>query len=438
MYAAIYCRKSVNTQRGESMQSQLAHCRAYLAVHRSQENAANAWIYQDEGYSGAAMQRPAMQRLLADIRSHLISCVVCYRLDRISRSVADFTALMNEFSRYRVDFLCASEEFDTAKPMGRAMLYIASVFSQLERETLAERVRDNMYTLAADGRWLGGTPPYGFRILRSPPPHPQSRLMPAPDEQAVLQRIFSHYRKYHDLQLLADSLSDCRNRLGNPFSVRYLRAILRNPVYAAADSDAAAYLNEIGADTSFDSSPTDGILLYGKRPNHGNAAPLAAIGGQPALLTGNEWVSWQKILATKPKLQHSDTAFLRGILSCDICGSAMMPKQRTNRAGQFDYICKGKRQKQRCSCKNLVGIAADAAVWDTLCAELHLPETVRNACFSDRRAVLVLVVQQLTWDGTSLHLMLRCIPNAADFRRCWQFQEFSSQDAWENSEQRVF
>ena len=406
MYAAIYCRKSVNTQRGESMQSQLAYCRTYLENHRSLEYAENAWIYQDEGFSGAAMHRPAMQRLLADIRAHLISCVVCYRLDRISRSVADFTALMNEFSRYRVDFLCASEEFDTARPIGRAMLYIASVFSQLERETLAERVRDNMYTLAADGRWLGGTPPYGYRILRSPPPHPQSHLVPEPAEQAVLKRIFSHYRKYRDIRLLADSLSDCRNRLGNPFSVRYLRSILRNPVYSAADGDSKAYLQEIGATASFCDTSADGVLLYGKRPNHGDASPLAAVSKHPALLTGTEWASWQKSIAAKPKSRSADTTLLRGILHCGICGATMTPKHRTGRAEQFDYICKRKRHNHSCSCKNLVGITADATVWDALCTELHLSETIRNASFSDRRALVMLVVQQLEWDGAALHLTI--------------------------------
>ncbi len=88
--------------------------------------------------------------------------LVCYRLDRISRNVSDFSALIEELNDRNISFVCIKEEFDTSKPMGKAMMYIASVFAQLERETIAERVRDNMLMLARTGRWLGGTPPLGY------------------------------------------------------------------------------------------------------------------------------------------------------------------------------------------------------------------------------------------------------------------------------------
>ncbi len=88
--------------------------------------------------------------------------LVCYRLDRISRNVSDFSALIEELNDRNISFVCIKEEFDTSKPMGKAMMYIASVFAQLERETIAERVRDNMLMLARTGRWLGGTTPLGY------------------------------------------------------------------------------------------------------------------------------------------------------------------------------------------------------------------------------------------------------------------------------------
>ena len=85
-----------------------------------------------------------------------------YRLDRISRNISDFSALIEELGRLEIDFVSIRESFDTSSPMGRAMMYIASVFSQLERETIAERIRDNMHELAKTGRWLGGTTPTGY------------------------------------------------------------------------------------------------------------------------------------------------------------------------------------------------------------------------------------------------------------------------------------
>ena len=101
--------------------------------------------------------------MMDDIRNKKIKLVIVYRLDRISRNVSDFCNLKDEFSKYDVDFISVTENFDTSTPMGVAMLMISSVFAQLERDTIAERIRDNMYELAKIGRWLGGTTPLGYR-----------------------------------------------------------------------------------------------------------------------------------------------------------------------------------------------------------------------------------------------------------------------------------
>ncbi|MDO7204481.1 recombinase family protein [Paraclostridium bifermentans] len=87
---------------------------------------------------------------------------MCYRLDRVLRNIADFSSLIEDLQKYNISFVSIREQFDTSTPMGRAMMFIASVFAQLERETIAERVRDNMLELAKSGRWLGGTAPLGF------------------------------------------------------------------------------------------------------------------------------------------------------------------------------------------------------------------------------------------------------------------------------------
>lgn len=409
MYAAIYCRKSVSTQRGESMQSQLEICRGYLSAHRSTKIAADAWVYQDEGFSGAAMHRPAMQRLLGDVRARLISCVVCYRLDRISRSVADFTALMEEFSRYHVDFLCASEEFDTAKPMGRAMLYIASVFSQLERETLAERVRDNMYTLAAEGRWLGGPPPFGFRIRRMPPPHSYSVLVPNAEEQKTVGTIFSLFCTYGDIEQMEKATAHLQNRAGKPFSVRYLRSILRNPVYAAADADAALFLRSQGWKIAFSPYEAEGygMLTFGKRPNSGAAEPLVTHGVHPALISGREYAEIQQQLGFEKRNGAEFIGLLRLMLRCGVCGGEMLCKPRSGRMSQYDYICKRKVRQKSCNCVNLNGYIADKKVWGAVCAAMEFPAAVRLAGESDRRALLQICVEKAEWNGDSLFLTLR-------------------------------
>ena len=101
------------------------------------------------------------KRMMADSKNEKVEYIVCYRLDIISRNVSDFSSLITVLNDRNIAFVSVKEQFDTSTPMGRAMMYIASVFAQLERETIAERIRDNMLMLARTGRWLGGTSPTG-------------------------------------------------------------------------------------------------------------------------------------------------------------------------------------------------------------------------------------------------------------------------------------
>ena len=163
MIFAIYSRKSKYTGKGESIGNQIELCKAYVRKNFDNVTEQDFFLYEDEGFSGKNLERPQFKELLKDAAAHRFGCIVCYRLDRISRSVVDFSSLVELFSKLEISFICIREQFDTSTPMGRAMMYIASVFAQLERETIAERVRDNMLLLAREGRWLGGTSPFGFR-----------------------------------------------------------------------------------------------------------------------------------------------------------------------------------------------------------------------------------------------------------------------------------
>ena len=143
----IYSRKSVFTGKGESIENQVEMCRDYIFANFPGSEECDITVYEDEGFSGKNLDRPQFQRMMRDIKRDKPDCLVCYRLDRISRNVGDFAALIEELGRRGVAFVCIREKFDTGTPMGKAMMYIASVFAQLERETIAERVRDNMLML---------------------------------------------------------------------------------------------------------------------------------------------------------------------------------------------------------------------------------------------------------------------------------------------------
>ncbi len=132
----IYGRKSVYTGKGESIGNQIEMCKEYIFSKFDGVTDDDITIYEDEGFSAKNTDRPDFQRMSRDIRSLKPDYVVCYRLDRISRNVSDFSAMIESLNERNISFICIKEEFDTSKPMGKAMMYIASVFAQLEREQL--------------------------------------------------------------------------------------------------------------------------------------------------------------------------------------------------------------------------------------------------------------------------------------------------------------
>ena len=159
----IYSRKSKFTGKGESVENQIEICKAYIKsnfdINVKDEDII---IKQDEGFSGKDVKRPQFQEMMALVKDKQVKVIVVYKLDRLSRNVLDFCEMYNELELYNTKFASVSEHFDTTTSMGRAMLMITMTFAQLERETIAERIRDNMMELAKTGRWLGGNTPMGF------------------------------------------------------------------------------------------------------------------------------------------------------------------------------------------------------------------------------------------------------------------------------------
>ena len=159
---AIYSRKSKFTGKGESVENQVEMCRQFIALHYGNDSALSAKVYEDEGFSGGNLDRPQFKEMMEATHKSHIDGIVVYRLDRISRNIGDFANLIQDLGDRGIEFISISEQFNTNSPIGRAMMYIASIFSQLERETIAERIRDNMHELAKTGRWLGGVTPTGY------------------------------------------------------------------------------------------------------------------------------------------------------------------------------------------------------------------------------------------------------------------------------------
>ena len=164
---AIYTRKS--SEEGldmefNSLDAQREACEAYVASQKRE-----GWVqvpdrYDDGGFSGGTLERPALKRLLADIEAGRIDCVVVYKIDRLSRALVDFTKLVEVFDRHSVTFVSITQSFNTTTSMGRLTLNILLSFAQFEREVIGERIRDKFAASRKKGMWMGGTPPLGYDV----------------------------------------------------------------------------------------------------------------------------------------------------------------------------------------------------------------------------------------------------------------------------------
>lgn len=396
MKFAIYSRKSVYTGKGESVENQIELCKAYIAANYPDTAPHELVVYEDEGFSGKNLERPQFQSMLRDIDRHKPDCVVCYRLDRISRNVGDFAALIEHFNAHGIAFVCIREKFDTTTPMGKAMMYIASVFAQLERETIAERVRDNMLMLAKLGRWLGGTTPTGYvsekqqEVILDGKIKTSCRLRPEPREIQIVSAMFAQFLALQSVRGVQQHLAaeGITSRTGGDYSLLGIKEILQNPVYCTADLDALAYFREKKADVCFDEGDCGagrGLLSYNKRDYTKGHAPrnsiekwIIAVGRHAGLVSGKDWVRVQHLLARRacPAAHaNNDYSLLSGLIICSRCGKRMFAKPRSGQRADnaFDYICQSKLQfgTRKCDCQNLHGQTADDLVAQRLRPYLH-------------------------------------------------------------------
>lgn len=162
MIICCYGRKSIYSDHSDSIDNQFRMCRDYVELKFSGQ--VDSFLeYQDEAFTGANTKRPDLQRLLADISAGNCDVLIVYQLDRLSRDVRDFANIYAILEEHHVKFISIKENIDTSTPIGRAMMYVTVVFAQMERETIAARVADNMIGLAKKGFWTGGNPPEGVR-----------------------------------------------------------------------------------------------------------------------------------------------------------------------------------------------------------------------------------------------------------------------------------
>jgi DNA invertase Pin-like site-specific DNA recombinase len=226
---AVYTRKSSEEgleQEFNSLHAQREACESYIASQRSE-----GWVlvrdqYDDGGISGGTLERPGLKRLLADVDDGLVDVVVVYKIDRLSRSLMDFSKLVEVFDRNGVTFVSVTQSFNTTTSMGRLTLNILLSFAQFEREVTAERIRDKVRASRMKGMWMGGCPPLGYIVK-------DRKLLENPEDAAHVRWVFARFIQIGSGTVLARELAErgVTTARGHRIDKKFIYRMLNNRVY---------------------------------------------------------------------------------------------------------------------------------------------------------------------------------------------------------------
>lgn len=394
---AIYARKSRITNKGDSIGVQFKQCADYAKKELHLDDDYTFMEYEDKGLSGYYSDRPDFQRMLHDVQDGKIRAIVCYKLDRIGRKTTDLLRLMDFLEKYNVDLLICSNGINTASGVSKIFIQIFAVVAEFERDTLTERITDNMMELAKDGRWLGGNTPMGFQVQRvitgsGKGKSAYSYLVSVPEEKRMVQRLYELFRMNRSIQTTAKQMNKegFRTPAGAEFNTSTTRLVLRNPIYCTADKCSYDYFidhegNVFGDLADFDGQR--GLSAYNKTDqekyedsgstfispkfvqtieNKPISEWIIAVGRHEGFISSERWIETQELLdaiAEKYNRPHRKTnALLAGIVHCPCCGKrlSVIPESNrwTNGKPRFKYVCPGYRKKT-CNFKAIDGVLLD-------------------------------------------------------------------------------
>ena len=332
---AIYTRQSVERADSISVEQQAEACRKVLTAAELE----CCKVYTDKGYSGKNTNRPALQQLLADVKNGTVERILVYRLDRISRSVHDFTGLCAELTAQKVHFQSVTEGITLDDSIsGTVLAQIMMVFAQFERETIQRRVTDNYYARAKTGMYLGGRPPFGFAKGETVVDGKRTAcFVPHPEQSALMITIYERYTQ--DGESLG-TLVRWLNAEGHPtvrggtWSTLPLGRLLRNPAFVRADAAVYRYLKSKGATMNDPIEAYDqkhGCYCYApqgssKRKFTDLSSSFVTIAPHEGLIDAELWLEVQRKLDQNKLLKSSGAgkhSWLSGLMKCAKCGYAI-------------------------------------------------------------------------------------------------------------------
>ena len=349
---AIYTRKSCEEGLELEFNSLHAQRESAEAFIKSQQN--EGWVcnpeqYDDGGFSGGSLDRPALNRLLADIESGKVDCVVVYKVDRLSRSLMDFSRIMETFDKFNASFVSVTQQFNTTHSMGRLTLNILLSFAQFEREIIGERIRDKIAAQRRKGKWAGGHPVLGYDVDRSTP---NSKLVINAKEATQVRAI---YELYLTLKSLTPVLKEVVGRGWLNKSWITMSGVKRGGC-------------------SFDKASLHMLLtnsIYAGKIKH---KELVYVGEHEAIVDSTTFAAVQKLLKSHSRgkgngVNNKYGALLKGLLYCGACNKAMVHTMSSRGSKRYRYYTCLKAIKcgwDACPSKALPAAELEAAVVDQI------------------------------------------------------------------------
>jgi DNA invertase Pin-like site-specific DNA recombinase len=347
---AVYTRKSSEEgleQEFNSLHAQREACEAYIASQRSEGWVALREQYDDGGVSGGTLERPGLKALMQDIEDGLVDVVVVYKIDRLSRSLDDFAKLVEVFDRTGVTFVSVTQQFNTTTSMGRLTLNILLSFAQFEREVTAERIRDKVAASRKKGIWMGGVPPYGYRVENR-------KLVIDPERAEHVRWMFARFVEIGSTTELARQLTQrgLATPNGNRMDKKYLYRVLNNRAY------------------------------IGEAVHKGDSYP----GEHEAIIAKETWDKVHTILQKSPRKRAANTraetpALLKGLIYGPN-GAAFSPTHTKKRGKLYRYYVSQtilKHGAGSCPIGRVPAGEIETAVIDQIRAVFRQPEIIAGA-----------------------------------------------------------
>ena len=341
---AIYTRKSTEEGLEQDFNSLDAQreAAAFILSQRREGWIALPERYDDGGFTGANMERPAVQRLLAAVEAGELDCVVVYKVDRLSRSLLDFTRILSQFEKHQVSFVAVTQQFNTSTSLGRLTLNILLSFAQFERELIGERTRDKMSAARKKGKWVGGCPVLGYDVEPG-----GGRLVVNEEEAERVRAIFALLEEHGSAQQTLVEIERRGWRLkswtcktgdfhaGGPLTLTGLRRLLTNILYA-------------------------GAVRHKGQVYRGEHA---------AILAQGQWERVQSLISqpmvARGAFRNRHEALLNGLLHCECCAAPMVYSYAAKGDRKYPYyVCRNAQQKgwAVCPSKSLPAQAIEASV----------------------------------------------------------------------------